>query len=434
MHHFQPEEPTMPSPPRRLELAIDPDNIEADYDRGGYGELSDAQLFEIAARVIATPKRADASSFVLHAPLELMARRLLLPQVAPEQRRAVRERMLWVAASYERAAEPVEDPPARAFGSVDDARRDLLDAVTHGDLDAVDTSASWLLEVATLDDVMALAAPTLHMLGAAGHAPIGFFLSSRLAATSRSSLALLRPLLYQLARAPQLRIQWLEDSQLTFGDEAHFIAALAATPRLGLPGNDFIFPIVHQVDDRGIARDLLGGAIPERVSEASAATLRIAALSMLQDDPRFAPYGWSHCLTLPHSIVEILPWLSDQHRAGAIAATYVVAFRAAEGRAEIDTQFAPEPTPVTPLDALEAEPAIAAGAWYHASNATLVDALPQLVARAASHEDAHLAKYTLACLAAAERDVGARRIYVAAAASLAAWWATHPSGAEIALS
>jgi hypothetical protein len=423
----------MPSEPRRLELAIDPDNIEADYDRGGYGELSDAQLFDVAARVIATPKRADASSFVLHAPLELMARCLLLPQVAPDQRRAVRERMLWVAASYERAGEPVDHPRVRAFASVDDARRRLLDAVAQGDLDAVDTSASWFLEVATLDDVMALAAPTLHLLGAAGHAPIGFFLSSRLAATSRSSLALLRPLLYQLARAPQLRIQWLEDAHLTFGDEARFVAALAGTPRLGLPGSEFIFPIVHQVDDL-VAHDVLGGAIPEGVSEASAATLRIAALSMLQDDPRFAPYGWTHCLTLPHAIVEIIPWLSDQRRASAIAATYVVAFRAAEGRADIDTRFAPEPTPVMLLDALEAEPVVAAGAWYHAPNATLEDALPQLVARAARHEDAHLAKYTLACLAAAERDVGARRIYLAAAASLAAWWATHPSGAEVALS
>jgi hypothetical protein len=433
MHHFRSEELAMPSKPRRVAVAVDPDNIAADYDRGGYDELSDAQLFDIAARVIATPKRGDASSFILHAPLELMARRLLLPQVAPDQRRAVRERMLWVAASYERAGEPVEDPRLRAFTSVDDARRTLFHAVTQGDLDTVDTAASWFLEVATLDDVMALAAPTLAMLGAAGHAPIGFFLSSRLAATSRSSLALLRPLLHEVARAPQLRMQWIDGLRPAGGDRAGFMSALATTPRIGLPGTDFIFPLVHQVDSPEAAGEIVGWVLPATVSDASVGTLRIAALSMLQDDPHFAPYGWSHCLTLPHAIVEILPWLSDQHRASAIAATYVVAFRAAEGRADLDTRFAPEPTPVTPLDALEAEPATAAGAWYHASDAVLADALPHLVARAGSHEDAHLAKYTLACLASAERDVSARRIYLAAAASLAAWWATHRSGVEVAL-
>jgi hypothetical protein len=150
---------------------------------------------------------------------------------------------------------------------------------------------------------------------------------------------------------------------------------------------------------------------------------------MLQDDPAFAPYGWTHCLSLPHAIFEIMPWLTDRHRAAAIAATYVVAFRAAEGGHVLDTAWTPEPTSTTLLDALDDEPAIAAASWYHASDAAVRQFLPELIGRAAVHEDAHVAKYTLACVAAAQRDFTSRALYLAAAASLVAWWAQRQNTA-----
>src|SRR5580765_2822562 len=90
-------------------LDIDPDDLNDGYDRGGFAALSDAQLFDRVAAAVATPKEAPASSFVLHAPLELMARRLLLPFVPPAHRIAARQRLVWVAAMYERAGDPV--PP-----------------------------------------------------------------------------------------------------------------------------------------------------------------------------------------------------------------------------------------------------------------------------------------------------------------------------------
>jgi hypothetical protein len=48
-----------------------------------------------------------------------------------------------------------------------------------------------------------------------------------------------------------------------------------------------------------------------------------------------------------------------------------------------------------------------------------------LVTRAAIHEDAHLVKYTLACLDAATDDPPHRRLYLAAAASLGGYWTTQ---------
>ena len=410
-------------------LGIDADDIQDEYDRGGFDDLTDAQLFERAAAAVSIPRRQAANSFVLHAPLELMARRLLLPLVPAYARRSARQRLLWVAARYEQTGEPVTAGQKAGYGSVAATGTALVAAIGAGDLEAVDAAASHFLRYATLDQVMALAEPTIDLLAAAGHAPIGFFLASRLATTSRSALELLRPTLRELARAPDLRVRWVADAGAPTGNEASLARALGLTPRLGLPGNDFIFPIVHQVDTGGVASDLLRRTIPADVTAAATATLRVAALSMLHDDPAFAPYGWTHCLSLPHSIFEIMPWLVDRHRAAAVAATYVVGFRAAEGAHSVEPDWIPERTATSLLDALEAEPATAASSWYHASDAALEQALPELIGRAAIHEDAHVAKYTLACLAAGERDRAQRSLYLAAAASLAAWWAQRPGTA-----
>jgi len=146
---------------------------------------------------------------------------------------------------------------------------------------------------------------------------------------------------------------------------------------------------------------------------------------MLQDDPTFAPYGWTHCLTLPQAVLNIRPWLSDNARTTAIAATYVVAFRAAESSGEVDIDWRPAPTSVAPRDAIDADPETAASAVFHADDELLEAVVPELAAHAASHHDAHLAKYTQACIAAGVADPAARRLYLAAAAYLRAWWSSN---------
>ena len=49
--------------------------------------MTDADLIAACAAVIDVPKQAPPNSFVLHAPLELLARAILLPRV-PERRAA----------------------------------------------------------------------------------------------------------------------------------------------------------------------------------------------------------------------------------------------------------------------------------------------------------------------------------------------------------
>ena len=53
--------------------------------------------------------------------------------------------------------------------------------------------------------------------------------------------------------------------------------------------------------------------------------------------------------------------------------------------------------------------------------------ISRLAGYASTHPDAHLAKYTVACLDAASADPEATRLFLAAAAHLGAWWRQLPS-------
>ena len=413
-------------------LDIDPDAVPDAYVARGFAQLSDEQLFGIAAAVVAQPKQEPADSFILHAPLELLARRSLLSIVPPDRRDAVRERMLWVAATYEQAGETIDPRPDADFESPFAAVSALGAAIAEKDLDATDRAAAWLGRHAPTDAVMTLGDALVDSLAAAGHGAIYFSLLARTAASSRPAIGLLRPLVREIARLPELRIEWIRSgltSAPTAGnaaaDSRAFAQALAATPRLGLPGSDFVFPTVHQVDNGGVAHDVIAPALPTNFGAAGAAIMRVAATSMLQDDPTFAPYGWTHCLTLPQAVLNIRPWLSDNARTTAIAATYVVAFRAAESSGEVDIDWRPPPTSVAPRGAIDADPETAASAVFHADDELLEAVVPELAAHAASHHDAHLAKYTQACIAAGVADPAARRLYLAAAAYLRAWWSSN---------
>ncbi len=102
------------------------------------------------------------------------------------------------------------------------------------------------------------------------------------------------------------------------------------------------------------------------------------------------------------------------------AATYVAGFRAALGTHEIDLRHEPAPVggDVDSMDALYAEPADAASAAFHAPRAEHATLVAELSARRGAHEDAHVAKYTLACFDAAGRDPERVNLYLAAAAYL----------------
>ena len=146
---------------------------------------------------------------------------------------------------------------------------------------------------------------------------------------------------------------------------------------------------------------------------------------MLLEGDEFAPYGWSHCLTLPQAVLR-------HRRRGAGDPSPRSRWPAPTSSASARRRPArPRPTPPEPIpashwrDALDADRATAAAAAWHAPGGDRAALISELATRASIRHDAHLVKYTLACIDAAADDPAHARLFLAAAASLGAWWQAH---------
>ena len=353
-------------------------------------------VLQRAARAVSVPKADDPSSFVLHAPLELMARVGLLEHVDPDRRDAAVAMIERLADQYEAAGDPIATPAPRSIDDPALAARRLIDALHAGDVDEVDSLSAALLPLASPAEATGLVGEAVATsLSAAGHAPIGFFLLGRVRPTL--SPTLLRGALRTIAARPDWQIDW--HHHLVGQGDAHLLhESIRRTPHLGSPGSDFIYPLMSQVQRRGVTTELLGPVLADRydVLEAGRTLTRIAAWSMLHDESSHAPYGWTHALTMPQAVMALAGAGVLPRTALAVAGTFTVGFRAAHGTVELP-------------DVIEAgeEPA---ATWTDVATA------------AALHEDAHLVKFTLACRYAADDDPRFERLYRSAAAYLVDWW------------
>ena len=156
------------------------------------------------------------------------------------------------------------------------------------------------------------------------------------------------------------------------------------------------------VDDSGLAyRTLADVTDGLSIQEARRQLLPVAAMSMLQDAPANAPYGWTHCLTLPQATLAVAHRASEPQRAVDVAATYVLGYRATQSSGPIDPSWEPDPPRRFVDELTHLDPSVAAATAWHAEPGRRADITQQLIDHAAPHHDAHLAKYTLACIDAA---------------------------------
>ena len=98
--------PTAPNPLQGIRVG----DIADEYERRDLVGLDDQRLVDSAAAIIGVPRDevvGDRYSFVLHAPLELLARAALLPYVAPDAAR-VPACASW---RWPRDTKPVGRPP-----------------------------------------------------------------------------------------------------------------------------------------------------------------------------------------------------------------------------------------------------------------------------------------------------------------------------------
>lgn len=394
---------------------------------------SDARLCDDVASRVARPKQAPADSFVLHAPLELLARMALLPLVRPDARGEARDRLAALGAQYAAAGDEIGEPRERAYDDPARAGSDLVAAIAAGEYDDADAAAAWLaahLDAESL--VAALADDVVPRLAAAAHGSIFLFHLPRTAPRSHAVARTLRGLVRELTRERAWRLDWHRAPRVGTSDAgmsaraaaAALVERLLAPPSPGDPGSNFIYPTMHLVESSGLAAELLD--TPTRVLDAATASRllgRVAAWSMLQDDPAHAPYGWSHALSMPQATLGVARACREPRDAVAVAATYVLGFRATLGSVRLDPSWTPaRDAPRDPLAALDGTPEEAIAAAWHATPETAPRIVEALATRAALHHDAHLVKYTLACLDARRTDPEAATLYLAAAASLSAWW------------
>jgi hypothetical protein len=382
---------------------------------------SDAVLIQAVAASIEPPKVQINSSFLLHAPLELLARAWLLPHVPPHRREDARRRIAEIAVRY--AAEgPEIEPKPKAYPTNDAALSELSVALRTGDADAADCSLLFLAPRIPVERFRALLAePILPLLGAAGHAPILLMLLEGAAGPFPECGALLRSPLRALALEADRRLTWMEAAGGPAGTPTPALFdCLAAPPRV-VTSSRGIASTMRAVERDGYAAHILAAATSGvTVPAARRALLRAAALSMLLDDPAHAPYGWTHCFTLPQAILSLEDVAADVTRMVRIAATHLLGFRATLGSVRLQYPFVPERGIGSMLP--QREPSEVAAAVFNAGADQCQSLRSQLVERAAIHADAHLVKYTMACLTAADRDPQESALYLAAAAYLGAWW------------
>ena len=403
---------------------LDPEDLTGAWTARGLDRMTDAELLDAACQLLSTPRDEAADSFALHAPLELMARAQLLPMVSMQRREAARRRIAHIAVTWSTTGAPTD--PADDTAPVEKPLDALREALRHGDPETADRAFVSLCarrgQDQIVDDLVDIVLP---QLGGAAHGAIFLELLPRFRPARTNPALMARTLVGDIARHPDWQMRWF-DQPRPAASEVSLTDRLVSPAADREPSSHFVQPTMALVDDTGLAHRMLADVTQHMSIEAARRELLpIAAMSMLQDEPTSAPYGWTHCLTLPQAALAIAHHASDTQRAIDIAATYVLGFRATQSTGPIDPGWEPDPPHRFTEEVTHLDPSTAAAAAWHATAEQRVVVTQKLIDNAVPHHDAHLAKYTLACLDAGSHDPANEHLYLAAATYLAAWWHHH---------
>lgn len=415
--------------------SIDPDEIVSAYDALGLEAWSDFDLFRAAAEVISEPSK-KFSSFLLNAPLELLARFCLLSLVAPEDRRLARIQMVATAVVYAHAGPGVNCPPPDEtnLGSPVDTIEELRAAIHASDVERSDQLFTILATYVEPRRVIeSIAHASLQTLTGAAHTHLGLMYLSRMPAIAPpEALKMARSGVRFLAAKPDLNLK-PTNGPGRLDDLAH---ALATVPHLSKPASS-VQEIIQATEDAGTLDDVLGSGVTRSLNdwqELTRTSCRIAALSMIADSVDAAMYGWTHCLTLPQAawaLGRVLTTKAFQAQVVQSAVTWVAAFRAAHGNGALNTHVDLQPSDLDISEALYDSPEAAAAVAYHTAPSARQQLVGIIATEAAVRTEAHLIKFTRACLDLARMDPEEARLYHAAAAYLCALWCDKEARSNI---
>ena len=266
----------------------------------------------------------------------------------------------------------------------------------------------------------------LPQLGGAAHGAIFLELLPRFRPTGINPALMARTLLGEIARNPGCRLRWFDQPRPEAASGVSLTDRLVSPTADSEPASHFVQPTMALVDDSGLAHRTLADVTHGlSIDDARRQLLPVAAMSMLQDAPTSAPYGWTHCLTLPQATLAVAHRASDAQRAVDVAATYVLGYRATQSSGPIDPSWEPDPPSRFVDEVMHLGPVCRCG------DRLARPATPTSPHRPAAHRPRRPPPRR------APRQVHARllrrrhtdpsngRLYLAAAAYLAAWWHQH---------
>ena len=422
--------PVEPEPIAEILSGMPPDQVVESYRSRKLEALSETELFRAAAHIVSQPK-LELSSFRLHAPLEIMARYNLLPLVSPPDRDLARIQMVATASHYQAGGEGVSPPERVRIGRSPDAAVHLRRAVQVGDVERADALCLSLADAGGLQELLdSITDLTLRTLTGAAHTHIGLMLMTRMSSDAgHAALGLARAGVRSLAQAPGLNLKRVTTHRTLKDPETELASILRAVPVVSPRGPGMV-AMMQATEEAGLPDGLLGDALLSNADEvrcesALRTACRIAALSMLEDKPEPAKYYWTHCLTLPHAawvLTRFLPGRSFAAEAAHTAATWVMAIRASHGNGNLQPMPELEHVEMDLTEALVHSPRAAASVAWFARQDERPRIERTIATEAAIRNDAHLVKYTWACLDAAAQDPTHAPLFHAAAAYLCSIW------------
>jgi hypothetical protein len=432
--------PSGDSANRHLVSGIEPKNLVDEYERRNLDAVSDANLCQQVAAIVSKPPAKGGGSFILHAPLELLARYGLLPLVDPKERSLARLQMVASAATYETTTTAGPAPKKiTPFANPSDAQAEFARAFQQGSADGIEAiMLQFAAQFGTARLVQLLTPLALPTLTGASHSHIGLWLLLRHARASDVGDAdLLRVAARSLSRDPksQLRsfsgmvIEGSEPLKQTPEEvEKEILDKLAAPPRkaAGLGGMQALFTAGEATGNTDtlftdfIRHDLTN----EQIDAAFRAVLRVCAHSMLQHSTQHAKFGWSHCLTLPQAACGLSSLNINRKLALASTLVWITSYRSVLSNRDLDFQWSPKKLEgsASVSETLQTSPSAAASRVWYADPVELPLIKQTLATQASIRTDQHLIKYTRACFDMVSFDPEYEHLYLAAAAHLCGLW------------
>ena len=414
---------------RQILEGITPDSVEREYRSRDLASLPDSDLLSAAIGSIARPAEEE-DSFSVHAPLELLARFILLGRVEDSAREMARHQIVGLVAWYTNKYQRLPIPAVEAIEPIASPVDMALRAVRTQDARMANDAASLMVAHSTVDEVLrGLADEFATRLDVSAHSHIFLRLLREFDLLYPGlGLPLVRNFLVYLTRLAPVRQSWaLAASVAPYTAETvaptcqEFIARMINPPRTPRPEKGGIRATMQAVEAGGalsvvdiddVSRDVAAGT-----ETAIRAACRIGPMSMLAEPADHAKYGWTHCLTLPEAVWELDGVFAKPEVSTAAAVAFAVAYRSTIGTRPLTTgSVAADPPPA------ESDRTEAAHEFIGRLLSEEAAALRDLISGVCVRGDCHLVKYTLSALTAAARDSDARELYLSSAASLLALW------------